>query len=96
MIHCAFQGWLEVMVDRRSSYDDSRGMGEGVLDSRSTSHKYFLLFEAQKQSEQFEAAAGKQSSSTTLPSAVAHHLSRYTLTYQVIKLDAIKNIKGDQ
>ena len=68
------------MVDRRSSYDDSRGMGEGILDSRATSHKYFLLFEPQKQQEQFEAAAGDQSASaatgSSLPSAVAHHLSR--------------------
>ena len=28
------EGWLEVMVDRRSTFDDARGMGEGVLDNR--------------------------------------------------------------
>ena len=36
------EGWLEVMVDRRSSFDDARGMGEGVLDSRETTHRYVL------------------------------------------------------
>ena len=27
-------GTLEVIVDKRTAYDDGRGMGEGVLDSR--------------------------------------------------------------
>jgi len=39
------EGWLEVMVDRRTMYDDARGMGEGVLDSRATRHNYWLLLE---------------------------------------------------
>jgi len=39
------EGWLEVMVDRRTMYDDARGMGEGVLDSRATTHRYWLLVE---------------------------------------------------
>ena len=33
------EGWLEVMVDRRSTFDDARGMGEGVLDNRDTAHR---------------------------------------------------------
>jgi len=41
------EGWLEVMVDRRTMYDDARGMGEGVLDSRATTHTYWLLLEPQ-------------------------------------------------
>ena len=39
------EGWLEVMVDRRTMYDDARGMGEGVTDSRATTHGYWLLLE---------------------------------------------------
>jgi len=39
------EGWLEVMVDRRTMYDDARGMGEGVVDSVSTLHRYTLLLE---------------------------------------------------
>ena len=39
------EGSLEVMLDRRTSLDDGRGMGEGVLDSRATTHKFWLLLE---------------------------------------------------
>ena len=39
------QGRLEVIVDRRASYDDARGMGEGILDNRDTEHRYWLLLE---------------------------------------------------
>ena len=34
------EGCLEVMVDKRTMHDDARGMGEGVLDSRLTRHRY--------------------------------------------------------
>jgi len=45
-------GWLEVMVDRRTMYDDARGMGEGVTDSRATTHSYWLLLEPRDPSSQ--------------------------------------------
>ena len=38
-------GTLQLMVDKRTAYDDGRGMGEGVLDSRPTRHRYVLLLE---------------------------------------------------
>lgn len=41
-------GWLEVMLDRRTLYDDSRGMGEGVVDNKKTPSHYWLLLEEVK------------------------------------------------
>lgn len=38
-------GWLEVMVERRTLYDDGRGMGEGQVDQRKMLNKYWLLLE---------------------------------------------------
>ncbi|XP_018012981.1 alpha-mannosidase 2 [Hyalella azteca] len=39
------QGWLEVMVERRTNYDDARGMGEGVTDQKRTMGRHWLLIE---------------------------------------------------
>ncbi|KAK4879668.1 hypothetical protein RN001_007814 [Aquatica leii] len=38
-------GFLEVMMERRTLYDDARGMGEGLLDNRKTVNKFWLLLE---------------------------------------------------
>ena len=65
-------GWLEVMLDRRTLYDDSRGMGEGLLDNRRTVLKHWILL------EDIAGEADKYSK----PSLFANHLSN-SLNYPV-------------
>ncbi|KAF7403307.1 hypothetical protein HZH68_006101 [Vespula germanica] len=65
-------GWLEVMLDRRTLYDDSRGMGEGLLDNRRTVIKHWLLL------EDIVGVRDKYSK----PSLFANHLSN-ALNYPV-------------
>lgn len=38
-------GFVEVMMDRRTLYDDARGMGEGIVDNKKILTKYWLLLE---------------------------------------------------
>ena len=38
-------GQIEVMLDRRTLYDDYRGMGEGIVDSRLMRHQFWITME---------------------------------------------------
>lgn len=60
-------GWLEVMLDRRTLYDDSRGMGEGIVDNKRMLTKFWLLLE--------EVTEGDAKDRFSRPSLFAHHLS---------------------
>lgn len=65
------EGLLEIMVDKRTMNDDARGMGEGVLDSRRTLHRYTLLMEP------IYPKSGKNSETIPFLSPLALRLSRY-------------------
>jgi alpha-mannosidase len=64
-------GWLEMMLDRRTLYDDSRGMGEGVVDNKRTVSRFWLLLE--------ELSSDSPEDSYSRPSLYAHHLSNSLL-----------------
>lgn len=61
-------GRIELMLDRRTLYDDSRGVGEGVVDNKMTLTKYWILLETLSGNE-----SGKDRVSN--PSLVANQLS---------------------
>jgi hypothetical protein len=48
------------MVDKRTMHDDARGMGEGVLDSRLTRHRYTLIMEPKKVADPVSGAVQDQ------------------------------------
>ena len=39
------QGQLEIMMDRRLSQDDNRGLFQGVTDNQITPHTFYLVLE---------------------------------------------------
>lgn len=78
-------GRVELMLDRRTLYDDSRGMGEGVVDNKRTLTKYWILLETRDERPTTAGAAASN------PSLVAHQLSEamlYPATVFVVEQDA--------
>lgn len=81
------QGRVELMLDRRTLYDDSRGMGEGVVDNKRTLTKYWILLEARDGGQEGQ----HRSPPTSNPSLVANQLSEsmlYPATVFVVEQDA--------
>ncbi|XP_050430611.1 alpha-mannosidase 2 [Adelges cooleyi] len=62
-------GRVELMLDRRTLYDDSRGLGEGVVDNKRTVTKYWILLES------LSSDSGSYKDQVSNPSLTANHLS---------------------
>lgn len=84
-------GRIELMMDRRTLYDDFRGIGEGVVDNKRTVFHNWLLLEAmpgaprykrrtEPQFEHVHQRAFNEHKAYGLPSLTADYLSR-TLNY---------------
>lgn len=63
-------GRIELMLDRRTLYDDSRGVGEGVVDNKMTLTKYWILLETVSHDE-----SAFHENRVSNPSLVANQLS---------------------
>ncbi|KAH9290652.1 hypothetical protein KI387_034769 [Taxus chinensis] len=63
-------GWLEVMLDRRLTRDDDRGLGQGVMDNRPINVVFHLLIESNVSS-----LTSLSSSSPRTPSLLSHRVS---------------------
>lgn len=79
-------GRVELMLDRRTLYDDARGMGEGVVDNRPTLTKYWILLETVS-----DGGGGRYKDRVSNPSLVANMLSEgllYPANVFVVEPDA--------
>ena len=90
-------------MDRRATFDDARGMGEGILDSIDTVHKYWLLYESieQPKKEIIELSKPKEDDHNqplpkplSTPSDLANFLSR-RINYPTIQYMGKNTIHDD-
>jgi len=81
------EGSVEVMLDRRLQYDDSRGLGEGVLDNKRVFYRHYLLLEPSVPN------ATPSSRVFPMPTLLAHTLI-HQLRYQpILMLSPLTNAR---
>lgn len=68
------KGRLETLIERRTIYDDARGMGEGVTDNRETLSNYVILL------EKIQRSPEPDHYESSVPTMAAHHASQ-SLSY---------------
>ena len=75
LTNICFLGTLEVILDRRLSQDDNRGLGQGVMDNKQTPAN-FRLFVEKLQTKQDQGLAGVPLTYHSLASnTISQHLS---------------------
>ncbi|CAN7987884.1 unnamed protein product [Ixodes pacificus] len=79
-------GSLEVMLDRKLRYDDSRGLGEGVMDNRKTVARFWLMLEERR----------LQPGSTTTAELPNLSLLAHTLSAKMLYPPVILATEGNQ
>lgn len=65
-------GWLEIMLDRRLTQDDERGLGQGVMDNRPMN----VLFHILKESN-ISASTSRSTSLALNPSILSHRVGAH-------------------
>lgn len=69
-------GWLEIMLDRRLTRDDGRGLGQGVLDNRAMNVVFHILVESN-----ISSTSNSISKPLTLSPSLLSHLTGAHLNY---------------
>ncbi|KAL4185248.1 hypothetical protein AMTRI_Chr10g229790 [Amborella trichopoda] len=68
-------GWLEIMVDRRLTRDDGRGLGQGVLDNRPINVLFHILTETNKSSTPIPTSLSLPLNPSLLSHLVGAHIN---------------------
>ena len=85
-------GSFEVMLDRRLSYDDGRGLGEGVLDNKVTPSRFFIMLEHPTVAARSQQSASAPKPSDPLPRpSLTSVLLGERLNYPIFTLFAASN-----
>ena len=74
------------MLDRRLRYDDGKGLGEGVLDTKRTPSRFFLLLESKLDVTKSEPSSTTEDDNDlrSYPSLHSHQLIQLLQKYTIV------------